>query len=1059
MKIRHIRFKNLNSLTGEWKIDLTDPAFVSDGIFAITGQTGAGKTTILDAICLGLYGRTPRLDSITKSVNETLSRGTSECFAEITFQTPTGIYRSHWSQRRARNQIGGRLQDCQHEISNAQTGQILASKLKDVQQKTQEITGMKYGQFTRSMLLAQGNFAAFLKAKSSDRTSILEQITGTEDYSRISISTHERTKIEEKKLNDLQGVFKGITHLSEAEIKALKTDLKTKRSQQSALKEEIDKKEKTIQWLKTLDDLKTKQEQIDKEEQFLEGELQSFAPEKKRLDLAKQAAELTGIHSQLSQVRGETQKNKNSLAEKNQLLPKHEEQAKKTKEAEGNAQKALETLIGAFEKVKPNLKKARDLDLEIKNIKKDIDTSEKKLNKHRESLKEKNDQHNKVSIDQSQNLLSLQKIQEYLDDSAHDSGLVDQFSGLKSDYHHLSRFSQQLIEKKSKLNQAKNSHKTCTESWQQKQALLKKEQEQLKRIQADFDNKNKELAQVLKGKEVGEWRRFKESSTEKNHCTQAGLSQIQQRTDIRHNISQLETQEHTLTEQKTALHQDIDIKEQAQSSRREKVELLETQLMLRQRIQSLEKERLKLQDNQPCPLCGATNHPFAHGNTPSFNESHQRLMAARDDFESGGQELSDLKVRFSQIEQSLKHTQLKKQEEMDKASQVQHDLEVSCSQLKIESSCSDLVSELEALKKSTESQMVQSTNILERAENLEKELSQLRKDKEKYQTSCEQSGQQEQEAFHAKNSAADKESRLTADVTKDKNQQQILLTEIQNKMQPFGITASLESMESSLKDLEGRRHEWIRQTDKKCNIQKAMTLLEERSHSLQEHLLDLKKTIQTEGSELETRIKKRDSLVSERRELLGDQDPDEVEKKFESDREIAEEKKKETSDKAKAADTQMEITKSSIGELKEKMMENEDELKRCLESFQQKLKESGFSDEKNYELACLTKQQRENLEKEWKSLKDDKLTLSTKKQENTKILNEELKKNLTSESLEDLEISRKERSDKYELLVKDVVSIEYKIHDNEEKQRAHSEQAKKIEKQRKEYERWNNWII
>jgi len=85
MRILQVRFKNLNSLVGEWQIDLTHPAFASDGIFAITGPTGAGKTTILDAICLALYGRTPRLNKVTKSGNEIMSRVASHikfpCFS------------------------------------------------------------------------------------------------------------------------------------------------------------------------------------------------------------------------------------------------------------------------------------------------------------------------------------------------------------------------------------------------------------------------------------------------------------------------------------------------------------------------------------------------------------------------------------------------------------------------------------------------------------------------------------------------------------------------------------------------------------------------------------------------------------------------------------------------------------------------------------------------------------------------------------------------------------------------------------------------------------------
>ncbi len=107
MRILQIRFKNLNSLAGEWTIDLTHPAFLSDGIFVITGPTGAGKTTILDAVCLALYGRTPRLPRVTKSENEIMSRQTGECFAEVTFETRSGTFRCHWRQWRARKKASG----------------------------------------------------------------------------------------------------------------------------------------------------------------------------------------------------------------------------------------------------------------------------------------------------------------------------------------------------------------------------------------------------------------------------------------------------------------------------------------------------------------------------------------------------------------------------------------------------------------------------------------------------------------------------------------------------------------------------------------------------------------------------------------------------------------------------------------------------------------------------------------------------------------------------------------------------------------------------------------
>ena len=130
MKILKLHFKNLNSLVGEWTIDFTAPEYSEQGIFAITGPTGAGKSTILDAICLSLYGRTPRLDKINTAQNEIMSRQSGECSASLEFKTATGHYRTLWSQSRARKKPAGNLQGAQHIIEDCISNKTLEDKLK-----------------------------------------------------------------------------------------------------------------------------------------------------------------------------------------------------------------------------------------------------------------------------------------------------------------------------------------------------------------------------------------------------------------------------------------------------------------------------------------------------------------------------------------------------------------------------------------------------------------------------------------------------------------------------------------------------------------------------------------------------------------------------------------------------------------------------------------------------------------------------------------------------------------------------------------------------------------
>jgi len=324
MKILQLRFKNLNSLSGEWAIDFTTPEYVSDGIFAITGPTGAGKSTILDAICLALYGRTPRLKSITKSGNEIMARQTGECFAEVTFETQAGKFRSHWSQHRARKKAGGNLAESRHEISDVVSGQVLESKKRDVAIAIEEKTGMDFERFTRSMLLAQGGFDAFLQAAPDDRAPILEQITGTEIYSEISKRVHERQREEHGKLELLRAETSGIVILSAEDEAALNLELAEKQKTEKELGVKNDDLGKSVLWLTGIDTLKNELTGIDKESETLSNDLKAFEADRLKLEKVLKAAELDSEYATLASKRQQQKSDRETLLASEAQLPAHE---------------------------------------------------------------------------------------------------------------------------------------------------------------------------------------------------------------------------------------------------------------------------------------------------------------------------------------------------------------------------------------------------------------------------------------------------------------------------------------------------------------------------------------------------------------------------------------------------------------------------------------------------------------------------------------------------------------------------------------------------------------
>ncbi|NJB84116.1 AAA family ATPase [Wenyingzhuangia aestuarii] len=610
MKILKITLHNINSLKSEQaiQVDFTSDVFKDVGLYAITGVTGAGKTTLLDAITIALYNQVPRFNSVgSRSLENVVSYGANSAFSSVEFQNGTDVYEAYWGMSLV-TKTGKKRTTPEEKVSfkNLTTGKILGEKKREVKEQVELVTSLNYDQFLRSVLLAQGEFAAFLSAKGPDKAKLLEQITGEVIYKRIGETIQRRKSEETRCLEDLKLTVDTKNLLSTEELTQKEQELTSIDKKLKTIEIEENSYQKIETWYTNYKKLEAEESDLLIKKIALEKWVDGHQPNMNLLAQDEQALPFKELLNSLKKEeqslllqKGERITNTRELTLVNQQLSKQSELVVAQKLAKEEAD-------ATYKKWEPQFSTITALDTELQAITirgKKVNSEQKntltELEKLKTFVKDKEGELSKIKVE----LLPLEEqINQHKNLPTIEESLTE-WNGLEAE---LSKDKEQFEELMRSQKKLKNDLQVITAT---KEELGKKEL----LVQEDYQAKKNALEileKELSSNHLNELLNYKELEFKK-------LTSLKEFKNTADRFVKIKKEEQVLKEKHLALEKEIKVLDQTlvQLKKEEtiaKQSFADAETIYKQEalIINLSKEREALVAGEPCKVCGSLEHPF-----------------------------------------------------------------------------------------------------------------------------------------------------------------------------------------------------------------------------------------------------------------------------------------------------------------------------------------------------------------------------------------------------------------------------------------------------------------
>ncbi|MDH0667976.1 AAA family ATPase [Acinetobacter junii] len=718
MKILSIRLKNLASLAGEHFIDFESEPLAHAGLIAIIGKTGAGKSTILDAMCLALFNQIPRLkgsdgklidvdgsELLTNSPLTVLRRGTGHGFAELCFVAQDQKhYLARWEIKRARENASGKLQSVQRSLKCLTDGVVVADKTKAVETHIQQITQLSFEQFTRAVLLAQSEVTAFLKARDNERGELLEYLTNSSIFAKIGQLAFEKTKEVRLQREKLESVLGHIEIRSDEEIAELQQRFQQLQQHVQQLENEKNQFRQQQQWFEQRDKI-NKDIALKKQDYDLQLKAQeNIAKDRYLLSQLETFAEIRPIVFQQQQL----QKTLQQLAP--QIHQKHNEFSTLTTQFE--QQKTLyaqaETTLNQFQDFE------RKHQTELTQVRKfvqerDYIAEEYKKTKIRLTQLESQQQpliEQQQQLEQSIRNLSAQHTA-CLEQLKHSAQYAPLDKGLNAHIQQLKQFIQQYQKVEHTLG-----------SIQQAQTQLEQDQNTFNNLVTQFG-----VTQQIEQR-IEQQSKLKETQQIRINQLDAIQQKLQHYFELKNEVLTQQNKFEALQKQVQQLEQCSKKTEQdyhAAKTEREKLQLvLQQQRLLH--AENIEHLRAELKHGEACLVCGSTEHPYRDNESQISKtlyalQQQQEQQAIQQEqqlfqlWQKAQQQFTQSHTEHNQLQQQLQqlHDKLKTHDQLlqQQVSQTNIQLDFSLTEHDITTKMQSLVLETSQTQQQLEKELLQ----------------------------------------------------------------------------------------------------------------------------------------------------------------------------------------------------------------------------------------------------------------------------------------------------------------------------------------------------------------